>query len=140
MNTHEDLSRRDEVTGSSDRSFGLTFSVFWGIVAFLPFWHHQKPRLWALVLAGGMLLVSLLRPSIFHRANRHWTYLALLLSRVVNPVVLGVLFYGVMTPIAIMRRLSGNDSMKLRFDPKSSSYWLERIPPGPPPESMERQF
>jgi Family of unknown function (DUF5989)/Saxitoxin biosynthesis operon protein SxtJ len=140
MNTHEDLSRRDEITGSSDRSFGLVFSVFFCIIAFLPLRHHQKPRLWALILAGGLLLVSLLRPSLIHVANRLWMYLALLLSRVVNPVIMAVLFYGVMTPIAIIRRTSGNDTMKLRFDPKSSSYWLERRPPGPPPETMERQF
>ena len=140
MNTHEDLSRRDEITGSSDRSFGLVFSVFFGIVAFLPLWHHQNPRLWALILTVGLLLVSLLRPSLLHLANRLWMYLALLLSRVVNPVMMGVLFYGVITPIAIIRRMLGNDSMKLRFDPKISSYWLERRPPGPPPETMERQF
>jgi hypothetical protein len=140
MKTHEDLSRRDEITGSSDRSFGLLFTVFFGIVTFLPLRHHQKPRLWALILAGGLLLVSLLRPSVLHVANRLWMYLALLLSRVVNPVIMGVLFYGVVTPIAIVRRMSGNDSMKLRFDSKSSSYWLERRPPGPPPETMERQF
>jgi hypothetical protein len=140
MNTHEDLSRRDEIAGSSDRSFGLVFSIFFGIVALLPLRHHQKPRSWALILAGGLLLVSLLRPSLLHIANRVWTYVALLLSRVVNPVIMGVLFYGVFTPIAIIRRMSGNDSMKLLFDPKCSSYWLERKPPGPPPETVERQF
>ena len=140
MNTHEDLSRRNEVRGPSDRSFGLTFSGIFGIVSLLPLLHGRSLRLWALTLAALLLLVSTLRPSVLHVANRLWMRFGLLLSGVVNPVVMGVLFYGIVTPIALVRRVSGRDPMKLRFDPQSPSYWVERTPPGPLPDTMARQF
>jgi hypothetical protein len=140
MSAHEDLSRRDEVTGASDRSFGLVFTAFFTLVALLPILHHRKPHAWALIVAGIILLVTLVRPSLLQLPNRLWTQLGLLLSKVVNPIVMGVLFYGVVTPIAVIRRLSGSDSMKLRFDPQAPSYWQERKPPGPAPETMAKQF
>jgi hypothetical protein len=140
MSTHEDLSRRDEVTGASDRSFGFVFTAFFALVALLPLLHHRKPRVWALILAGIILLVALARPSLLRIPNRLWTLLGLLLSRIVNPVVMGVLFYGVVTPMALIRRLSGNNSMRLGFDPQAPSYWQQREPPGPAPETMAKQF
>jgi hypothetical protein len=140
MNTHEDLSRRDEVIGPSDRSFGLVFTAIFGILGLLPLWHGRTPRVWALILAGILLLVSILRPSVLHVANRLWMRFGLLLSRVVNPVVMGLLFYVVVTPIGLIRRMSGSDPLKLRFDSQTPSYWLARKPPGPAPDTMARQF
>jgi hypothetical protein len=140
MNTHEDLSRREEARGSSDRSFGLVFAGFFTLVGLLPLLRHHKLRPWALVVAGIFLVVAIARPSLLHIANRLWTQLGVLMSRVVNPIVMGLLFYGIVTPIAMLRRMSGRDDMKRHYDPNATSYWLERRPPGPTPDSMARQF
>ncbi len=140
MNTHEDLSRRDEVTGPSDRAFGFLFASIFAIIALLPLLHRRGPRAWALLFAAAFFLVAMLRPSVLRAANRLWMRFGFLLSRVVNPVVMGLLFYAIVTPVALLRRVFGSDPLKLRFDPQARSYWLERKPPGPPPDTMARQF
>jgi hypothetical protein len=138
--THEDLSRRNEPSGPSDRSFGVVFAGFFFLVALLPVARHHQPRLWALIPSAIFLAISLLRPSLLRLPNRLWTQLGLLLGRVFNPIVMGVLFYGLVTPIAIIRRWSRNDSLRLGFDPNAPTYWQERKPPGPAPETMAKQF
>lgn len=140
MSAHEDLSRRHEVTGGSDRSFGLVFAAFFSIVAVLPLLRHRQLRLWALAVGAIVLFVALALPSLLHFPNRLWTRLGLLLGKIVNPIVMGILFYGVVTPFAWIRRRSGSDPMRLRFDPQAESYWQARTPPGPTPDSMARQF
>ncbi|MBI3668541.1 MAG: hypothetical protein HY237_01995 [Acidobacteria bacterium] len=140
MNTHEDISRRDEVTGTSDRSFGLVFASLFMIIALLPLLHRHRVRTWALLLAGALFLMALLYPSALHAANRLWMRSGLLLSKIVNPVVMGLLFYAIVTPVGFLRSLFGSDPLRLRFDPQASSYWLDRRPPGPPPNTMANQF
>jgi hypothetical protein len=58
----------------------------------------------------------------------------------VSPVVLGIMFFLVVTPIGLLMRAFGKDPLRLRFDKSASSYWLDRTPPGPPPESLSDQF
>lgn len=72
--------------------------------------------------------------------NRAWTALGTLLHAVINPLVLGVLFYFVFTPFGWVLRRMGKDFLRLRPDPSQSTYWIPRHPPGPTPESMSRQF
>ena len=72
--------------------------------------------------------------------NKWWTKLGVLLYRIVSPVVLGLLFYLTVTPIALLLRLLGKDPLRLRRDPDGASYWIDRTPPGPAPESMKNQF
>jgi len=72
--------------------------------------------------------------------NRAWMKLGLLMFKVVNPVVL-VLIYGVaMVPIGLLMRLTGRDPLRLKLDPAADSYWIPRDPPGPAPETMINQF
>ncbi len=140
MSTHEDFSRREEGAGSSDRSFGLVFAVLLTVIALWPLGHGAAPRWWVLAAAAILLAAVWLRPSLLRPANRAWTRLGLLLSRVVNPVITALLFYLVFVPIGLFLRLRGKDPLHLRFDPQAGSYWMERRPPGPSPETMSRQF
>ncbi len=64
----------------------------------------------------------------------------MLLHAVVNPMVMGLLFYLMITPTAYVMRLLGKDHLKLRWDPAAKTYWIERRPPGPAPETMKNQF
>jgi saxitoxin biosynthesis operon SxtJ-like protein len=139
-NTHEVLDRDEPVTGSSDRTLGLVFAVFFSAVGLLPLLRHHAMRPWALVIAAVFLIAALASPSVLRPINFVWTRLGLLLQTVTNPIILGALFYLVVTPFALICRLLGKDMLKLRFEPAADTYWLPRNPPGPPPESMRNQF
>jgi predicted membrane metal-binding protein len=137
---HEDLSREQHVESSSDRAFGLVFAAAFGLVCLWPLLHHEPPRWWALALAILLALVALTRPVLLAGLNRLWTRLGVLLGKFVSPVALGILFYGVITPLGVLARLAGKDPLRLKREPAATSYWIERQPPGPPPGSMNRQF
>lgn len=139
--TLEDLSREHAIEGSSNRSFGLVFTVVFGIVALWPVLARSGGfRLWAAVVAGVFLVLALAAPTLLAAPNRAWMQLGLLLGRVVSPVVLGLLFFTVFTPMGWVLRLMGKDPMRLKRDANATSYWVERQPPGPPADSLHNQF
>jgi hypothetical protein len=140
LSLHEDLRREEHVKGSSNRSFGLVFGAFFLVVGFGPMVSGREPRIWSIALALLIVLVSLLRPRILAPFNRLWLKAGLLLSKVVTPVVMGLLFVTTIVPMGLAMRLAGKDPLRRRRDPGAKSYWIERIPPGPPPESMKNQF
>jgi Saxitoxin biosynthesis operon protein SxtJ len=125
---------------SSNRTFGLVFAVFFLLAAILPLLRAHPVRRWALLVSGIFLLIALVAPGILTPLNRAWTALGALSQAVVNPIVLGVLFYFVFTPFGWILRRMGKDFLRLRDDPGRDSYWIPRSPPGPPPETMARQF
>lgn len=139
MNTHESFGHV-EVRGSSDRSFGLVFTAFFAIVGLVPLWSSRPVRWWACAVGVVFLLTAWLRPAALGPLNRVWLEVGRLISRITSPIVLGILFYGVFTPYGWAMRLLGGDRLHLRFDREASSYWIPRQPPGPPPDSMSRQF
>ncbi len=138
--THEDLTREHVVEGSSDRAFGWVFAAFFTLIALWPLWRGETPRWWAAGLAAVFALIVLLRPGVLAPLNRQWTRLGVLLGKVVSPVALGLLFYGVIAPLGIVMRLAGKDPLRLKFDRAAASYWISREPPGPKPDSMSNQF
>jgi hypothetical protein len=96
---------------------------------------------WAvLAIAAALAALATLAPATLHGANRAWHALGLALGRVVNPIVLGAMFFLVVTPIGLLMRLFGKRPLQLRFEPQAKSYWIERAPRGPAPESMRDQF
>ena len=132
--------QEEAVKPSSNRTFGLVFAVFFVLVALLPMLRGHAARRWALPFSALFLLNALAAPRILAPFNRAWTALGTLLHAVVNPLVLGVLFYLVFTPFGWVLRRMGKDFLRLRPAPGAASYWIPRQPPGPPPESMSRQF
>ena len=137
---HEQLDRADEVKGSSDRSFGITFAVVGAIVALWPLLDGEAPRWWLLALAAALLAVSFTAAHLLRPLNKIWLKVGLLLHKVVSPIVLGILFYAVIAPMGLAVRLTGKDPLRLRFEPAAPSYWIVREPPGPAPKSMSRHF
>jgi Saxitoxin biosynthesis operon protein SxtJ len=97
-------------------------------------------RWWALALGCALAVAAALFPVLLRPLNRAWFRLGLLLGRIINPVVLAVLFHGVLTPFGVVMRGLGKDPLRLRPDPGRSSYWIERNPPGPAPGTMANQF
>ena len=125
---------------ASDRSFGVVFTIVFLIVALWPLPGGGPARLWALAIAAAFALISLLRPRLLAPLNRAWTRLGLTLHKVVNPIVLGLIFAITIVPTGLVFRLLRKDPLRLRRDPALDSYWIRRDPPGPEPKSMQRQF
>jgi hypothetical protein len=141
IDTHERIVGSETVEGSSDRSFGLVFAGFFALVTLLPVLSGKPIRWWAAPVALAFLVVALTRPTLLHGLNRLWMKLGLLLGRIMTPVVVGVIFYGVITPIGLLKRwLGGAVTMRAGFEPDAPSYWIERAPPGPAPDSIKHQF
>src|SRR5690349_3487568 len=132
MSAHETFHRGEQVRGSSDRSFGLTFAAVCLVLTLLPLLKGHAPRRWAAPFAVVFLLSALLRPAVLHPLNAFWLRLGLLLQKIVSPLFLAVLFYGVFTPMGYFYRILGKDLLRLRFDRGAKSYWIDRTPPGPP--------
>jgi len=137
---HEDLSRDQEIEGSSDRSFGLVFTAVFLLIAIWPLFYRESPRWWAVALATVFAIIATWKPALLAGLNRLWLKLGLLLGKIVSPIALGILFYGVVAPIGLVMRLTGKDPLRLKLDSGANSYWILRKPPGPPPDSMTNQF
>jgi hypothetical protein len=138
--SHEDLTREQQVQGSSNRAFGWVFAAVFAIIAAWPLLDAAPPRWWGLGIAAVFALFAQIRPELLAGMNRQWLKLGLFLGKVVSPVALGILFYGVLTPLGAMMRLTGKDPLRRKLDAAVQSYWLSRKPPGPPPDSMTNQF
>lgn len=133
------VSHRRTVVGSN-RAFGVVFTVVFAIIAVWPVLSGGPPKLWATVIAGAFLGVALFAPKLLTPLNRAWFQLGLALHRVVNPVVMAVIYFGTVVPIGLIMRARGKDPLRLRRDPQAKSYWIARDPPGPARGSMNKQF
>ena len=138
--SHESLLRDETIQPSSNRAFGFVFATVFALIGALPLLSGDGVRAWSLAVAAAFLAVALALPSVLTGLNRLWLRFGLLLHRIVSPVVLGVMFFLVVTPTGFLMRLLGKDPLRLRYEEKASTYWIDRTPPGPPPESFDRQF
>ena len=138
--THETYARDDKVKGSSDRMFGFVFTAVFAVIALWPLVGGEPVRIWSLIVAAVILVVALVRPALLAPFNRAWTRFGLLLHKVVNPILMGIIFFVAVTPIGLIMRAMGKDPLRLQFDATARTYWIERTPPGPEPETMKHQF
>ena len=136
----EDLRRDSREEGTSNRSLGLVFAAVFLLVGFGPLLTGGDVRIWSIAVALAFGLVALIIPATLGPLNRLWTRFGLLLHKIVSPIVLGIMFFLVITPMGFVMRMLGKDPLRLRRDPKTGSYWIERSPPGPPPETFIDQF
>jgi hypothetical protein len=137
-NTH-DRFHDDEVVEGSPRAFGLVFAAVFSIVGVLPLWDGRPLRVWSLVVAAMFLVFALMAPAVLAPLSRLWQRIGLILHHVINPVVMGILFYLVMTPFGVtMRLLRRGLSTRLPRDPAAATYWLSRA--DSTPSSMRNQF
>ena len=149
MSTHEDFSRDETIEGGSDRGFGLTVGgILLAIILVrvgLRWWQTGGIAPGPIELTVGaigtaLIILGLAAPTILAPLNRAWTKLGLILFKIVNPIVLALIFLVTIVPIGLLLRAFGKDMLRLRIDPKAESYWIPRDPPGPSPESMQQQF
>lgn len=139
-NLHEQFERDELVKKNSERSFGFVFAAVFLLIGLWPLPSGGAPRGWALAMAGLFLLAALGLPRVLRPLNSVWLGIGLVLHRLVSPFILGLLFYLTVTPTGLIMRALGKDPLRLRFDRQAKSYWIERRPPGPAPDSLRNQF
>lgn len=137
---HESFERSERLSGSSNRSFGIVFSAVFALIALWPVFLGGRAHWWAAAGCGAFLLAALAFPDVLAPLNRVWLRFGLLLHRVVSPLVLGFMFFMVLTPTGLVMRALGKTPLRLGFDRRIDTYWIDRRPPGPPPESLRDQF
>jgi hypothetical protein len=137
---HESFERRDEPPRSSDRTFGFVFAGVFAVLGLGPLVFADPVRWWSVALGAVILLVALVYPRLLAGPNRAWMWLGERLHRITSLVALALIFYAVVTPVALLRRALRHDPLRLRRDAAAGTYWIERRPPGPRPESLGDMF
>jgi len=137
---HEDFKREPEIQVSSPRAFGIVFFIVFLAIAIWPIANEGTVHLWSIMIAGLFLLLAIFIPDSLQPLNRTWFRFGLLLHKVVNPIIMGLLFFFTITPIAVIFRLIGKDPLNRNFDQKLETYWIERNPKELTSDSMKKQF
>ncbi len=118
-----------EIELPSNRKFGFFFTFVFAVAA--AYFYYSANISWAYLFIGAasiFLLVTLIKSDALLPLNKLWMRFGFLLGMIVSPIILGIIFFGLFTPIAILMRLSGRDELRLKFSPKMS-YWITRSEP-----------
>lgn len=137
---HENFQRAEVRSGGSSRSFGWMLAAVLAVVAVRPALGGGGVRWWALALAAAAVFVAIARPALLDWPTRIWLRFGGVLARIVNPVVLAILFVVVITPTALITRALGRDPLRLRKDCDAATYWIDRHAVGTGRIDMRKQF
>ncbi len=137
---HEAFDRQKDVKAGSERALGIVFAVVFLIIALWPMLLGGAIRLWALAITVVFLVLSWLAPKLLKPLNWLWFRFGLFLHKIVNPIIMALLFFTTVTPTALIMRILGKDPLHRKFEKKKKTYWIERQPPGPDPKTMRQQF
>jgi nitrate reductase NapE component len=124
----------------SNRSFGIVFFAVFLVIGLFPLISGSGVRLWSLVIAGIFLAAALVYPKILEPLNKLWFRFGMLLAKIVNPIVMFIIYVTTVLPIGLLLRALGKDLLSKKLDKNMPSYWKERSPPGPEPDSLTDQF
>ena len=126
----------DEIKIGSNRSFGIVFFIVFLIIAIYPFLNQGELRLWSLIISMIFLILGLLNSKLLSPLNKIWFKFGIFLGKIVSPLVMGLIFFFVVTPIGILMRILNKDLLNLKFN-KKSTYWIEK---NDPKSKMKNQF
>jgi hypothetical protein len=140
MASSEQTRPHSDAKIGSDRSFGLVFAAAFLIIATLPVVRGGPVRWWAVAVTAVFALAAVAAPSVLRPLNRLWFKLGIALHHVVNPIVMGAMFFFAVTPMGLTMRALGKDPLRLKRDRRSATYWIARERPAPAPRSMSKQF
>ena len=116
---------RKKIKHSSNKSFGIVFFIVFLVIGFYPIINDGNYRAWALVISLIFLILGLLNSSILTPLNLIWFKFGILLGNIVAPIVMGIIFFFVITPIGITMRLFGKDLLNLKKNSKET-YWINK--------------
>ena len=120
----------------SNRSFGLVFFVVFLLISIYPFLKDGNIRLWSLIISFIFLVLGLLNSNLLSPLNKLWFRFGLLLGKIISPIIMGIIFFLVVTPIAIIMRLFKKDILNLEFK-ENNTYWIDKTGPK---SKMKNQF
>ena len=126
----------DEIKISSNRSFGIVFFIVFLLIALYPLLKGNDLRVWSLIISFVFLVLGLINSKILTPLNRLWFKFGLLLGKFISPLIMGIIFFIVVTPIGIIMRLLKKDLLNLKFN-KKETYWIDK---SGPKSKMKNQF
>ena len=131
------MTSNSKIQISSNRNFGLVFFVVFLIVALWPLKYEENIRLWSLALSIVFFILGIGNSKLLTPFNRLWFKLGIFLGTIVSPIVMGLVYFLVVTPVGIFMRLLGNDLLKMRKEKNTSTYWIKR---DKQQSTMKKQF
>ena len=123
------IKRKDNIT------FGILFFILFLIIGLYPLKSEGLIRIWSVVLSLVFLIITIIRPNLFTFINKLWIQFGILLGKLISPVVMGLVFFFVVTPIGILVRIFKKDVMGLKRG--ANTYWINREDKL---QSMKKQF
>ena len=126
----------DDIKIGPNRSFGIVFFVVFLIIATYPLINGDELRLWSLIISIVFLFLGLVNSKILNPLNKLWFKFGIFLGKIISPLVMGIIFFLVVTPIGLLMRLLNKDLLNLRFN-NNGSYWIEKTEPK---SKMKNQF
>tara|TARA_B100001057_G_scaffold456604_1_gene504145 strand:- start:339 stop:731 length:393 start_codon:yes stop_codon:yes gene_type:complete len=130
------MSSYNDIKISSNRSFGVVFFIVFLLIALYPLLNNNEVRLWSLIISVIFLILGILNSKILSPLNKIWFKFGLLLGKIISPIIMGVIFFSVVTPIGFIMKLLGKDLINLKFN-NQKSYWIEK---SGPKSKMKNQF
>ena len=121
---------------SSIRSFGIVFFIVFLLIALYPLSYSEEIRVWSVIISLIFLVLGLLNSKILTPLNKLWFKFGILLSKIISPLIMGIIFFLVVTPIGLLMRLLGKDVLNLKYN-NNRSYWIEK---NGPKSKMKNQF
>ena len=126
----------DKTQISSNRSFGIVFFVVFLLIALYPLTYGGEIRIWSLIISILFLILGLLNSKILTPLNKAWFKFGIFLGKIVSPIIMGIIFFLVVSPIGFIMRILGKDVLNLKFN-ANKSYWIEKTGPK---SKMKNQF
>ena len=130
------MNNNKNIKIGSNRSFGLVFFAFFLIIAVYPLTTGGNLKYWSIILSLVFLILGLLKSSILSPLNKLWFKFGLLLGSIISPIVMGIVFFIVITPISLIMKILGKDLLNLNKN-KNNTYWIEKTGPK---STMKNQF
>ena len=121
---------------SSNKSFGIVFSIFFLLISVYPLLNNDPIYYWSLFVSFIFLVLGLMNSKILSPLNLLWFKFGILLGKIVSPIVMGIIFFLVVTPISIILKIFGKDVLNLKFN-NNKTYWIEK---NGPKSNMKKQF
>ena len=118
--------KQKEIKTGSNKSFGIVFFVIFIIIALWPLLKDENIRVWSIIVSITFLTLGLLNSKILTPLNKLWMRLGILLGAIVSPIVMGVIYFGVITPIGLIMKVFGKDVLNLKLDKNKTTYWLKK--------------
>ncbi len=128
--------KNTEIKIGSNKSFGIVFFIVFLLIAIYPLINNGELRIWSLVVAIIFFILGLINSKVLTPLNKLWFKFGLLLGKIVSPLIMGIIFFFVVTPTAFIMRIIGKDLLNLKFNNKKT-YWIEKTGPK---SKMKNQF